>query len=210
MTDLMNYSPKGGDPYLSEFDEDFEFDTSEIQDFEAGLERRVLGIKKWKPRHDIILSMHLSGLPNIAIAEAVQSEFGWVISKERVCQILGTPQAQARIVEWQEATRQGVLENIQGRLLAAGDNAMKAIESTLALPMHPLMKEKKHQDTVALSVLGMLGFTQKPKPEEGPPQSGILLSPEAENRLVSALEKSARVEELHGTIEGEVVEEDDS
>lgn len=81
--------------------------------------------KKWLPAYDMIVALHIQNWTNKRIGE----HFGY--TAQQVCNIIGTPQAQALISIARERIRQTLGEDIVDRMAKLEDAALRNVEHVL-------------------------------------------------------------------------------
>lgn len=91
-----------------------------------------------------------------------------------------------------EKTEQEVIDEIPNLVKLA----VKALKRTLEADITAVHKAKANQDKVALAVLTGSGLL-KPETADEDKQGGLRMSPEQHKDIIAALEKSAKVRELH-------------
>jgi hypothetical protein len=155
-----------------------------------GQGRGLAPIKRWSPKHDMIVHLHVGLKSNKEIADLVG------MSEVRVGQVLRDPSATKIIGRVQEEIRDKMTDSVEEELLAISIKAVKNIRETIELEGLVHGSEfKKHQDRLSYDVLKGVGFLpgdRDGKVAERPPLNEILAE-----RLVSALEKSNAVAEIH-------------
>lgn len=164
-------------------------------------EREDLALQNWKPIHDKIVALALAGYSNNSIAAIV----GY--SHVRVCQILKDPRAEAAIKALQSRMFDKFHERIEGKLLMLGERAVENIGVTINAEIAPATKAKRHQDNVSFKLLDTLGYGSKQDLNRGN-DGGIQLTPEASDRIATAIEKANEAQRIiEQAEEVEIVEE---
>ena len=161
-------------------------------------------LKRWKPVYDEVILLHVAGYKNIEIADLVN------LTPVRVSQIITSPKAQKAVGQLQTRQFKRIRQNIESKLELLGEEAIENIGQTVQADFDPGSSEKKHQDDVSFDVLALLGYTKK---KETGDRGGIRLSPEASDRIASAIEESDQVKRMWEAAEdgeAEVIEEEET
>lgn len=147
-------------------------------------------IQKWKPIHENVVQLHISGMKNKRIAKLCG------LTKERVSQILCDPQARVIIRQRNLRVREELAKEMDGRLLILSERSVERLEETMDVAEQTGTDAKKHQDNVALKILQGRGFLTRTVDEsrtrERQPIEASLLE-----RLTSAMEKANKAREMH-------------
>lgn len=147
-------------------------------------------IKKWTPRHEMVVSLHISGWSNLKIAEHFR------ITPVRVSQILCDPQAKALVRQANKTLRDKMKDDISDRLLTLAEGSVKNLEETIEASFLVGSDSKEHQDNVSLKILRGTGFLIGDKQEDASKTKNPLTETLAE-RLITALENSNEAERLN-------------
>jgi hypothetical protein len=156
-------------------------------------------IKRWKPVHDLIVSLHVSMRSNKEIAEMLGC------TPTTVTRVLTDPAAKEKIRIAQESLREKLSQRIEEGLVALCIKALDNIRQTIELEGLAYGSDfKKHQDKVSLEVLKGRGFLNKEPPAY---RQGISLDSALATRLIEAIKESEKA--AGHVIEGsyELVEE---
>ena len=116
----------------------------------------VAPIKKWKPKHDLVVQLHIACYSNDEIATMTK------FSSVRVGQILGDPKAKNMIRAAQERLREKLSKEIDEGLVAICAKAVQNIRETIEIDGLTAGTDfKRHQDKISLEVLKGRGFLSK-------------------------------------------------
>lgn len=122
---------------------------------------RVVTIKKWTYKHEVITRLVLAGMKQTVVAK----KFG--ISPIRVNQIMATQQARAIEEEMKGRMREYIKENIQDKIVLGMEMAIDRVNETLSFDEFPLGSDaKKHQDNLGLGLLKAGGALEKDEGEK--------------------------------------------
>lgn len=159
--------------------------------------------RQWPVRNDQIVALAAVGVPSRDIAK----QFG--MSKGNVNRIVNDPRGQAMLTQLRQRWREKILEDIEGGLDVASKLAVKAVLKTLKADIPASKQAKANQDRVAIKILQGRGFL--PGSDGSGDDGGLRMSDEQFGRLVGAIEKSSRVQEIDPfegrVLPAEVVEE---
>lgn len=148
-------------------------------------------VKRWKPRHDIMVLMHVAGKDNNEIA----AHLG--ILPQRVSNVLNTRRGAARVAEMRERILGSVEEEIEAKLTTLGPKAVENIRRTIvAETPASSLRAKAHQDKVSFELLSRIGFGRRDGNGNGG-EGGIKLDRDMQERLVAGLEKSAEATRIY-------------
>ncbi len=144
-------------------------------------------MKRFKPRHEMIVFLHMRGKKNNEIAEALD------ITSESVWQVLSDPAALLMIDALRTELRKTFVDGIEEQMMELGPIAVERLQETLESEMPVGSRAHKHQDEVSFKLLDRLGFS--PSRRDGETGSkGINLDRDIQERLAAALEKSKEVD----------------
>lgn len=167
------------------------------------------GVRLWRLIDDQILALHLAGHRREYIAAALG------LTVARVGQVLLDPRTQKAIRLARERMLGSVLTEVQDRMVGLSIMALDNVERTILADMRDDdgninfgSKAKRHQDHVSFELLSRIGFGRQERSEDR--GGGIKLTPEGEQRLLTALEKANRVQEIYADAEVVDVEPDSS
>lgn len=145
-------------------------------------------IKKWTPKHDMIVNLHLAMKSHKEISAIIGD------TEQRVCQVLKDPTARKLIERFRERVLEQVSESIEEELVVVAKKALKNVHETIGIEglVHGT-DFKKHQDRLSFDVLKGVGFL--PGDREGQGDKTPSLSESLSKKLVAALERSNELEE---------------
>lgn len=146
------------------------------------------GIVHWKPKHDLVVALHMMGYQNIQIAELT----GY--SDSNVSTIIKDPRTKKAILEGRRRYQEDTVSAIQDMLVDQAYEGMKKLGDTIDGEFKLGSDAKKHQDVMTLKLIDRVGFSPRAEAVQG--KGGIQLDPESSERLVSALEKANTVREI--------------
>ncbi len=149
-------------------------------------------IKRWSPKHELVVHLSISTMGVEEIAEVT----GY--TPARILQIRADPQA----ILIQEAViarmRAKMMEDIENGLVILADHAVKRIAETITFTdFVPGSDAKKHQDNLSLGLLkgvGLLGSNGQNGAKGDTPESP--LNEALSNRIVTALEESNKAAKI--------------
>jgi hypothetical protein len=143
-------------------------------------------IKKWSPKHDAVIGMHLARKSNIEIAEST----GYQVV--RVSQIINDPTGQKLIREAQKAIRLQVQENIGDRVLIMAETGSKRLMETIEAEFTPGSEAKKHQDNKVIDILKGTGFLSSDFRDADKAVANV--SNDVAKKLTDAIHKASQAE----------------
>ena len=109
-------------------------------------------IKRWSPKHEIAVALHLSGKSNTEIAEAIG------MKPVRISQIINDPKGQKLIAEGQKLIRLRMQESISHRVLEMAEIGTRRLMDTFEAEFPLGTEAKKHQDNKVIDILKGTGF----------------------------------------------------
>lgn len=104
-------------------------------------------LKKWKPHHEMILSLHLQGKSNGEIAKIVD------MSETSVSTTISSEQGQRIIRAANRRIRRAWEEDLEGKIRLMKKTALERIEDTLNSDFALGSDAKHHQDKIAMDYL---------------------------------------------------------
>jgi hypothetical protein len=151
--------------------------------------KKKASIKKWSPKHDLIVQLHVS----LHSPEEISAMVG--CSSGRVLQVLSDPKGKKLVQLAQGRLREKLSAEVEDGLVSICVKALDNIRETIELEglVHG-SDFKKHQDRLSLDVLKGRGFLNK----DGVSQDAVR-GPINENmaeRLIKAIEKSNEASDL--------------
>jgi hypothetical protein len=153
--------------------------------------------KKWKPLYDAIISLAVSGLKNVQIAQELK------IDKITVGLIINSTEGQAKLMHLRVMQSQAVAKTLKDRLEKIQDKALSRVESVLNSDELAEAAPLKIFDR-ALRTLGSLGTVKHP--EEGGPkvvnnsQTNVLVADQALMEQINVgVSKALEASALHAT-----------
>lgn len=156
-------------------------------------------IKRFKPRHDLVVMLHLRGRQNTEIAEALN------LTPQRVYQILQDPKAQMMIEKFRKQIKDSFIQGVEEQLVDLGPAAVENIAKTINTNIPVGARAKKHQDDVSFKLLDRIGFTPKSKEDERD-GSSARFDRDIQERIASALEQSRQIHAYDEAEEAEWIE----
>lgn len=109
-------------------------------------------IKKWSPRHDVVVGLHLAGKSNLEISEITGYD------PVRVSQVLNDPKGRRVIADGQKILRLKMQDEISDRVLSMADIGTKRLMETIEAEFPLGGDAKKHQDNKIIDILKGTGF----------------------------------------------------
>jgi predicted transcriptional regulator len=154
-------------------------------------------IKYWKPVHDQIIGLYLSGWEQKAIAEYLD------MTQATVSRVISDPKGQAIIEGTQKKLREKMRHNIEDAILELSEKSVRNIAKTVNEDVPVMSKQKVHQDNVGFRLLAILGYDKASSAgAQASSSNQPLLSEEQGERLITAIQKADEAKEVHA-IEGE-------
>lgn len=167
-------------------------------------------IAQWTARHDEVVALAIAGYEIKSIAAIVD------YSEPNVKKVLKEPRAVKALQLARTRMIGSAMIEVKDRMAALGTHALKNIEDTVMADVRDDKgrlniggRAKMHQDSVSFELLSRLGYTGKGNGNGDRPEGSLRLSPEAEERFITALEKANRAEILFKQsekVEAEVIE----
>lgn len=143
-------------------------------------------VAKWKPLHDTVLALHLSGYKNTSIGAIVG------LDPSYVGDLLNDPRAKKAISKLRQRLLDNQVNTLEDKLALLGGEALDNIRQTVTAEIQAGSRAKKHQDKVSFDVLELIGVGQD-KEADG----GMKLSKDASERLAEALDDADKAQEEH-------------
>ena len=156
-------------------------------------------VQIWKPAHDQVVAYHVMGYNNKQIASLTGYSY------DHVSDLLNDPRARKAITEAQKRMRGEMMSGIGDRMIGLAEVGVRGLARTVNAEFEPGTRAKAHQDSVTFGLLDRIGYGKKT--EVTTHKGSIQLSAESEERLVGALEKANKVNEIE-LVDAEVVDVD--
>jgi predicted transcriptional regulator len=161
----------------------------------------MTAIKKWSPKHDAIIALHMSGKSNIEISALLG------LTKVRVSQVISDPTGRRLIQEAQDQLRTKLKDNVSDRVLAMAEIGSKRLMETMEAEFTPGSEAKKHQDNKVVDILKGTGFLVNQVADDRKDMNAV--SNEVAKKLTDAIEKAAKAERYKAdipTVDFELIE----
>lgn len=158
-------------------------------------------LKRIKPRHDLLVFMHIRGKSNLEIADALD------IHPNYVTLVLSDPAIKRMIEQLRGELRQGFVEGMEEQLMELGPQAIENLKTTLEATPTMNSRFKKHQDNMSIKLLDRIGFSPKRK-DGGDREGGMRLDRDIQERMAKALETEDERDEYDSAVEAEWTEVD--
>lgn len=150
-------------------------------------------IKNWKPKHTMVVQLHVAAASN----EEIARELGY--SKVRVSQILNDPRSKQIIRAVNERLKKQMKDDVSTDLVKMAEQAKERVKETLAQEFVPGTDPKHHQDRVSMDVLKGMGFFPGSLKEGDSNEPKLTKS--LADRLLNALEATNEMERAQKEIE---------
>ena len=148
-------------------------------------------IKRWSPKHELVVALSIGTMPVKGIAE----QTGY--SSIRIIQILNDPQAHRIRQAANDRIRAKMMEDIDGGLAVLSGEAVKRIAQTIEYDEFVLGSDaKKHQDNLSLGLLKGTGLLNGDNYRGSEDSSKPPLNERLSVQLIEALEDSNEAERL--------------
>lgn len=158
-------------------------------------------IMNWGPIHDMIISLHVMGYGNEAIASLTEK------TRNHIARVIKDPRGQKAIVTVRKSSFKVLAKTVEERMSTLGAQAIDNIAETINENLRgedgkaPVgTKAKVHQDSVSFELLKRIGYGGRSQEVE---PGGIRLSPEAEKRLIDGIERAQTAEADYVRVEVE-------
>ena len=159
-------------------------------------------IKRFKPRHDLVVLLHMQGRKNVEIAKSLD------MTPEHVHGVLQDPKALMMIEKYRLQVQTHFMDDVETRLLGLGAEAAENIAETIQADVSINSRVKKHQDEVSFKLLDRIGFTPKTKADDG--GGAVKFDRDIQERLAKALEHGQKIHEYDEMEEAEWLEGSDT
>lgn len=159
-------------------------------------------IKRFKPRHDLVVLLHMQGRKNVEIAKSLD------MTPEHVHGVLQDPKALMMIEKYRLQVQTHFMDDVETRLLGLGAAAAENIAETIEAEVPIGSRVKKHQDEVSFKLLDRIGFTPKTRGDDG--GGAVKFDRDIQERLAKALEHTRQIHEYDEVEEAEWLEGSDT
>ena len=159
-------------------------------------------IKKFKPRHDLVVLLHMQGKKNIDIAETLS------MTPERIYQILDDPKSAMMVDRFRKQMQEHFMEDLETNLIGLGPEAVKNLAETINAEVAVSSRVKKHQDDVSFKLLDRIGFAPMSKDNTG--TGSVKFDRDIQERIAGALESTRQIVEYDEAEEAEWMEGSDT
>lgn len=142
-------------------------------------------VQTWKPIHEQVVIMYVSGCSYAEISEATGFSETWIGT------ILKSEIGRERREELARRVSERIVESVEDRMVNLARKAMHNIEATINADV-PLaaLKVKKHQDSVSIKLLESIGAFGKNGSLGGTGSRQPLMSKAGEERLLEAMKEA--------------------
>ena len=160
-------------------------------------------IRRWTPKHEEVVQLHVMGLTNTEIESKTKYK------SARVAQIIADPTARRLIESVVARMRERMIEDIDGGLLDLSIDALKRLAETIKYEeFTPGSEAKKHQDNLSLNLLKGVGFLGNGRNSEEDRERESPLNTALSTRLIVALEEANEADSIRREETGPVIEAD--